>query len=440
MLDTSRRAEAMTDRTKPLVVVSGDSHVGPKLEDMRQYCPRSHRDLYDEYIAGHRSQPPRGGLGVGGRPDTTEAKAFMEIFARNLATAGHHDMHARLHDMDEDGIASQVIFHTSLNGEPLPFRDPGLGSTLARDDGVDLETAAIGQHMYNQWLADVCSIEPERHVGLAYLPMWDVSAAVAELEWARDAGLRGVNFPVPRGGIPHYDDPVWEPFWSACEHAGMPLCSHSGGGNLADYTTPHGFSVLEVEAGGWLARRALPRLVFGGVFERHPALHLVLTEQNGDWWTDTCREYDSSYKTHRWQYPGQLSRTPSEYLRSNVYIGASFMAPFEAQRAVKDGYWTNTIWGSDYPHPEGTYQHRANLDDPNPSRLSMRYCFAEIPSEYVPAMVGGNGLDAYDLDAAALEKVAERIGAPTLEELATPIDGVPDNGGVQAFRTIGPWG
>ena len=41
---------------------------------------------------------------------------------RNLKTAGHYDPHARLRDMDRDGVAGGVIFHNSLNGEPFPFR------------------------------------------------------------------------------------------------------------------------------------------------------------------------------------------------------------------------------------------------------------------------------------------------------------------------------
>ena len=32
--------------------------------------------------------------------------------------------------------------------------------------------------------------------------MWDVDAAVAELEWAHEAGLKAVNFPAMRDGSP----------------------------------------------------------------------------------------------------------------------------------------------------------------------------------------------------------------------------------------------
>ena len=62
--------------------------------------------------------------------------------------------------------------------------------------------------------------------------MWDVDAAVAEVEWAHDAGLRGVNFPAMRDGeLPEYNRRLWEPLWSVCEELGMPLVTHVGGGD-----------------------------------------------------------------------------------------------------------------------------------------------------------------------------------------------------------------
>ena len=111
---------------------------------------------------------------------------------------------------------------------PFIISDPSLGAmTMGRKYDVSYEHAAVGRHMYNEWLADFCSVEPERHVGLAHLPMWDIDAAIAEATWAREHGLRAVNFPVEAGpvtelkrsrfaGLHYYNDPIWEPFWAAC--------------------------------------------------------------------------------------------------------------------------------------------------------------------------------------------------------------------------------
>ena len=54
-------------------------------------------------------------------------------------------------------------------------------------------------------------------------------------------------------------------------------------------------------------------------------------------------------------------------------------------------------------------------------------------------MVGENAITAYGLDRDALLAVASRIGAPTTRELAMPIDAVPDNPGMWAFRRESTW-
>ena len=55
-------------------------------------------------------------------------------------------------------------------------------------------------------------------------------------------------------------------------------------------------------------------------------------------------------------------------------------------------------------------------------------------------MVGQNAIDIYGLDADALAGIAAAIDDPTAAELATPIDAVPPEGSVTAFRTgAGGW-
>jgi predicted TIM-barrel fold metal-dependent hydrolase len=431
------------DPTRPLVVVSGDSHVGPLLEDLEPYCPSTWREEFDTFVADFRAaarrrEDPLAAL------DLPEARELAEQFRRCTMTAGHHDVHARLRDMDRDGIAAEVIFHGSQNLEPLPLiqKDAGMdGAQFSHTE--NRERSAVGLHIYNRWLADMCTLAPERLVGVVHLPLWDIEASVRELQWARQVGLTAANLSAPRVGILPYDDPEWEPFWSACETLDMVLATHAGSVDFGPVLTtgPHFMNLLEIESGGWPARRALHRLIFGGVFARHPRLRLVLTEQNGDWWPATVREYDSSYATHRWQIRQQVPEPPSFYLHNNVFIGASFMAPFEAETAVREGYWRNIVWGRDYPHVEGTFQYQEDRpDDENLTRLSMRHAFSALDAEMVQAMVGTNGVRVYGLDAGALQNVADRIGAPTLQELSTPIDEIPKGGGVLSFRTIGPWG
>jgi len=240
----------------PVVVVSCDTHIGPRLdEDLRPYCPAGQLAAFDEFASEMADRRRALHAHMKGRQ--------TEQFTRNQRTAGHYDIHARLRDLDHDGVAAEIIFHGSQNEEPIPFGNFVAFLGPASDD---LELVALGRHIFNQWLADFVSVEPERHVGLVHLPIWDVDASVRELEWAREAGLRGVNFPAPRPEFAPYNDRVWEPFWSACEALEMPLTTHSGAGDPQAWTGPEAAILMSIESGGWFSRRAMHQMIFGGVF------------------------------------------------------------------------------------------------------------------------------------------------------------------------------
>ena len=214
------------------------------------------------------------------------------------------------------------------------------------------------------------------------MPTWDIEAATAEVEWAREAGLRGVNFPPPgRPGHLSYNHPAWEPFWSACETLDMALTTHSSGAHPIDYESgPGGIEIMIYEAGGWLGRRAVWWLIHGRVFEKHPGLKLVITEQYEGWFMSTLRELDGVYTRFGQTLGGErLAKRPSEYGLASVFVGASFLSGEMAEEACREGYATNVIWGSDYPHVEGTFQA---LDDPDAepvTRLSLRHVLSRVP-------------------------------------------------------------
>src|SRR5437763_16895698 len=47
----SRRAEEHTvDPSEPIVVVTSDSHIGPRPEDLRPYCPAAYLKDFDQYF------------------------------------------------------------------------------------------------------------------------------------------------------------------------------------------------------------------------------------------------------------------------------------------------------------------------------------------------------------------------------------------------------
>ena len=426
-------------RSEPVVIVSNDTHVGPRLvEDLRPYCPSSHLDEFDRFAATTAEQKEVAAKLLGG-------SGYLEH--PNLRAPGHHDPSARLADYDHDGIAAGVLFHGSMNMEPIPFVPATLGK--ATKFGEDPELTALGFSIYNRWLTDFVSTAPHRHIGLAYVPMWDVDAAIAEIEWAHEAGLKAINFPAMRDGeLPEYNKRVWEPLWSTCEERGLPLVTHVGQATNADYSGLESVALLQVESGNFVSKRAIWWMIFAGVFERHPGLRMMITETPGSWFTTTAAELDGVYSWYEANRDRplnkalfeQVPRRPSEYMATNVFFGASFASPLEVEEAVVHGLDSQLLWGSDYPHLEGTFVYREGRDIPSVTRLSLRNTFCGVPPAETLRMVGANAIEIYDLDAKALQGVAREIDAPTLDELATPIDAVPDGASVTAFRSgAGGW-
>ena len=408
-----------------LVVVSADSHVGPRLStDLAEYCPPEYRTEYRAFIEANADAMARQieALGDEESQGNEAGVATRREMIWNRQTTGHYDVKERLREMDWEGIAAEVIFHGSQNEEPFPFL--GIREWNV-DSGQDRHFLGIGYRMYNEWLGAFVSHAPRRLIGLAYIPMWDVKDAVEEARFAASLGLGGINLPAPRAGLAaEYDDPVWEPLWSVCEEHGLMLTTHAGV-PFHPMAGPQQGALRILEVSGWPARRGMHRLIFGGVFERHPALNLILTEQARGWWGPAMEELDLAYGKPTARLIAQVPKKPSEYMRSNVFIGASFMPPGEVKHAQEGGYVEKVIWGRDYPHGEGTYRFPDGPESLPMSKDYMRWAFAECSAAEIRMMLGETGIRAYRLDHEYLSGVAAEIG-PTLEEVRTPLTVLPE--------------
>jgi predicted TIM-barrel fold metal-dependent hydrolase len=220
-------------------VISADSHAGPTLEgQLRPYCPQKYLDAFDEFAAEVRRVQA-------GTVDVSELRVDQvqlrnrhalgedvsddarEAFNLVRECGGQYDPTARLEHMDADGVTVDVIFGGGQNGEVLPF--VGFG-TDAGPPEVARELRAIGGHIWNAWLADFIAGNPERHVGVMQIPVWDIDETLKEITWGVEHGLRAVNLPAPRADYTSYAEPAYEPLWALCQDMGLPLVTHSGGG------------------------------------------------------------------------------------------------------------------------------------------------------------------------------------------------------------------
>jgi predicted TIM-barrel fold metal-dependent hydrolase len=381
-------------------VISSDCHAGADLLDYRPYLASAYHDRFDDWAAAYVN--PFGDL------VRADADRNWDDEVRNAA-------------LDADGIAGEVVYPNTV---PPFFPISGLVSMVPTATDFELRLAGIRAH--NRWLAEWCARHPGRRAGVGQILLNDVDEAVKDVHWIADHGLRGgVLLPgIPPGsGIDPLHSPVYDPVWQACEERAVILNLHGGSGSPDQGWYPASLAIFVLEA-SFYSHRPLWLLVMSGVFDRFPALRLVIAEAGSSWLPGTLRSMDhiqakqetGNIGALNFLEPFRLERKPSEYWQTNCWIGASFMNREDAEDRHLIGV-DRIMWGSDFPHEEGTYPH---------STEALAHTFAGIDPAEVALMVGGTAAAVYGFDLPALRAVGDRIG-PDVDAVRAGIGTLPDS-------------
>jgi predicted TIM-barrel fold metal-dependent hydrolase len=155
------------------------------------------------------------------------------------------------------------------------------------------------------------------------------------------------------------------------------------------------------------AHRPFAALMWSGAFERHPDLKYILTETGCSWILETLRvlEFKADHPIFK-HFTKDLSLRPSEYFARQCYLGASFLPAHEGKDRHKIGL-DKLMWGSDYPHLEGTWPNTMD---------ALRDTFGPYPEDETRALLGGNAAKVYGFDLDQLGPIAEKIG-PELTDI-----------------------
>ena len=174
----------------------------------------------------------------------------------------------------------------------------------------------------------------------------------------------------------------------------------------------------------WYAHRPFWQIVMSGVFERFPELRFVLTEQGCAWLPSTLddarrhahgRVDRAAWASSRWTAEASLSMTPSEYFQRNVWVGVSFPGVREA-RAMKKLGLDRMMWGSDYPHHEGSTPFSQGAHAQGVLRLDRRRARPGVHPHRRRTSTASTS--------AKLEGRAAEVG-PTVAELQVPLERIP---------------
>jgi len=195
--------------------------------------------------------------------------ARFGLVKRLMAVRELHDLDGRFRSMDLLGDYRQIV---SLPNPPIEdFAAPEQAATLAR--------------IANDGMAELVRRHKDRFPAfVAAVPLSDIDAAMAELKRAiEDLGAAGVQIFTHVAGRP-LDDARFAPLFAAMAAYDLPIWLHPARtAETPDYATEK-YSRFEMWwCFGWPydTAVAMARLVFAGLFDRHPQLKIITHHLGG---------------------------------------------------------------------------------------------------------------------------------------------------------------
>ena len=262
---------------------------------------------------------------------------------------GCYDPKARLADLDEAGVERSLCF-------PNQVRFCGQVFLWMRDK--DLALACV--RAYNDWVVEEwCGDSGGRLLPACLIPLWDPSAAAAEVRRNAARGVRAVTFSeLPTQlDLPsiHDRNGYWLPFFDACDETGTVVCCHIGSSSTVATTSADAPFGVTVALSTINSQLALADWLMSGLFARYQNLKLALSESQIGWMPFMFERVDRIWRQGNTLYelPEVLKEPPSTYAAGRLF-GCFFEDTFGLE--VRDRIGVDSItFECDYPHQDSTW-------------------------------------------------------------------------------------
>ena len=187
----------------PYAIITADAHAGASIATYREYLDEKHQGLFDDWRGSYKNPQKK-----------------------HIGSKKHKNWDAteRLGDMDSEGVAGEIIFPNTV---PPFFRTSVLicGSPSPKDYKLRLE----GIRAHNRWLKDFCVQQPDRRAGIGLVYLNDIDAAIEDVKWIAENGLRGgILLPHVPDDCTHIEplySPEYDRFWAVCHSSSAPRSS-----------------------------------------------------------------------------------------------------------------------------------------------------------------------------------------------------------------------
>lgn len=242
---------------------------------------------------------------------------------------------ARIIDMDKTSVSMQV-----LSTIPVLF------NYWAHPDHA-YETSRF----FNDHIASVVDLHPDRFIGLGTVPLQDVDLAIREMERVKnDLKMPGLQIGSNVNNV-NLSDPSFDAFWEAAEELGVSIFIHPwemmGRDLMQKYWLP------------WLVgmpaetSRAISSLIFGGVMERYPHLRLAFAHGGGSF-PATIGRLEHGHRSRPDLVAIDNEKSPRQYL-NKFWIDSLVHDPLALEFVIKVMGEDKVCLGSDYPFPLGEW-------------------------------------------------------------------------------------
>ncbi len=284
-------------------------------------------------------------------------------------------------DMDIDGLDVGLVY-PSLTIFLYPFvEDSNLLTAIDRS--------------YNDFAAEFCQANPRRLKGVAVINIDDVEDGVEEIKRCVKKGFVGATIPEYMAAK-SYRSRDYDPLWECAQDLGIPLTFHistarvqAGRGWDRDMLDPFDFANFLLHNADFWVRVSLTEVILSGVFERFPNLKIGVAEHELSWIPYWLERLNFSYNDRPAGRDGY--RIPGDLLPSDVFHTNCFADFQEDALGIQNRDIIgvdNILWGSDYPHSEGTWPK---------SREFIETTLADCTDEERAKLVGGNTARIYGI-------------------------------------------
>ncbi len=273
-----------------------------------------------------RSRSVSGGVGDQARVGRSSA-AFQKRQNREIRPKAT-DPKVRLADMDRTGVDIQVL---SINlSHYCYWATPDEGLWVAK--------------MCNERIASMVDAAPDRFVGIATVPLQDVTKAVRELKRSVTAlGLRGVVIG-SSVGRKELGDRTFNRFWAAAQELDVPVYVHPAGATHPDRLQKH--FLWNSLAQPLEEALAMSSLIYEGVLDAFPRLKICIAH-GGGYLPYYAGRADKAF-VERPESRLHTDRNPSAYMRRFYYDTVVFNTDMLEFLVHKVGAG-RIVMGTDYP-------------------------------------------------------------------------------------------